>query len=60
MNEEVKPPKRKKYLSRWNGGTARYAERPVEDEQHGDTVTETAWVERRKEQRGWRKGARLK
>lgn len=56
MNE----PKRKKLMSRWSGKVARYAERQIVDEQSGESITETAWLEKRKHQPGWRNGARVR
>lgn len=32
----------------------------VDDMQNGDAVTKAAWLERRKEQSGWRNGARVR
>lgn len=54
--------KRKKLNSRWSRQFTRYSEsRMIDDEQRGDQVSETTWLERRREAvgAGWRKGARV-
>jgi hypothetical protein len=32
----------------------------IDDMQNGDAITETQWLERRKEPPGWRNGARVR